>query len=99
MTIRADAADEKIDAASLLDHLLIVPALCYEVGGITIQDMDVLLRTVDMVEEVTRHEGMVALRMGLWQPDIFVHVESEYVLERNFSGTVGLDECIVHAYR
>ena len=61
--------------------------------------MDILLRTVDVIEEVTSHEGMVALRMGLWQPDIFVHVESEYVFERDLSGTVGLDKCIVHAYR
>jgi hypothetical protein len=99
MTIRADAADEKIDAASFLNHLLVVLALCCKVRGIAIEDMDVLLRTVDVIEEVASHESVIALWMGFRQSDILVHVESEYVLERNFSGTVGLDECIVHAYR
>ena len=102
VTVRADTTDEQVDAACLLDHLLIVPALGHEVGGITVQDVDVLLRTVNMVEEVAGHESMVALgmgRMGLRQTDILVHVESDHVLERDFSGTVGLDEGVIHPYR
>ena len=99
MTVRANTTDEQVDAACLLDHLLIVLALGHEVGGITIQDVDVLLRTVNMVEEVAGHESMVALGMGLRQTDILVHVESDHVLERDFSGTVGLDEGVIHPYR
>ena len=97
VTVRADTTDEQVDAACLLDHLLIVPALGHEVGGITIQDVDVLLRTVDMVEEVTGHEGMVALRMSLGQAHVLVHVEGNYILKGYLSGTVGLDKGIVHA--
>jgi hypothetical protein len=61
--------------------------------------MDVLLRTVDMVEEVTRHESMIALRMSLWQTDIFIHIESQHVFERYLAGTIGLDEGVVHTNR
>jgi len=60
--------------------------------------VDVLIRTVDMVEEVTGHEGMIALRMGLGQTDVLVHVKGNDILERHLAGTVGLDEGIVHAY-
>ena len=81
MTIRADATDEQVDAASFSDHSLILGALFIQVGGVTIQDVDVLLRAVDVVEEVTGHEGMIALGMGLGQTDILVHVESQDILE------------------
>ena len=50
-----------------------------------------------MIEEVTGHEGMVALRMGLWQAHILVHVEGDDILKGYLSGTVGLDKGIVHA--
>jgi hypothetical protein len=76
-----------------------VLALSYEVRSVTIEDVDVLLRTVDMVEEVTGHEGMIALRMGLWQTYILVHIEGDDILERHFSSAVSLYEGIIHAYR
>ena len=81
MAVRTDTADEEVDTASLLDHLLIVCTLCYQILGIAVEDVDVLLRTVDVVEQVAGHEGVIALRMGLWQTYILVHVEGEYVLE------------------
>ena len=98
VTIGADTADEQVDAASLFDHGLILGALLVQVGGVTVQDVDVLLRTVNVVEEVTGHEGVVALGMRLGQTDILVHVEGDDVLERHLTGTVGLDEGIVHTY-
>ena len=97
MTIRADASDEEVDATSLGNHLLVVLALLDEVGGIAVEDVDILLRTVNVVEEVTGHEGMIALRVGLGQADILVHVEGDDVLERYLSGAVSLYEGIVHA--
>ena len=97
MTIGADTSDEEVDAASFHDHLLVVLALSSEVGGIAVEDVDVLLRTVDMIEQVTSHEGMIALGMGLGQTNILVHVKGDHVLEGHFSGTVGLYEGIVHA--
>jgi hypothetical protein len=50
-----------------------------------------------MIEEVAGHESVVALRMSLGKTYIFVHVEGDDVLERNLTGTVGLDESIIHA--
>ena len=99
MTIGADTSDEEVDAASFHDHLLVVLALSSEVGGIAVEDVDVLLRTVDMIEQVTGHEGMIALGMGLGQTNILVHIEGNNVLEGNFACTVCLYEGVVHADR
>ena len=52
-------------------------------GSSPIKDMYVLLRAVDVVEEVVGHERVVALGVLLRQTDILVHVESENVLERH----------------
>ena len=92
-----DPVFEQIDTTGLSNHLLVVLAFSYEVRGITIEDVDVLLRTVDMVEEVTGHESMVALGMGLGQTNILIHVEGDDILERYLTGTIGLNEGIVHA--
>ena len=51
MTIGTDTANEQIDATSFFDHGLILGALLVQVGGVTVQDVDVLLRTVNVVEE------------------------------------------------
>ena len=56
MAVRTDTADEEVDAACFLNHLLIVSALCLEVLCVSVEDVDVLLRAVDMVEEVVSHE-------------------------------------------
>ena len=92
MAIRTNTTDEEVDATSLLDHLLIVLALSHQVGGISVQDVDVLLRTVDMIEEVAGHESVITLRMRLRQTYILVHVEGDHVLERYLTGTISLDE-------
>ena len=97
MTIGADTSDEQVDTSSLLDHLLIMLTLSLQVLGITIQDVDILLRTVDMIEEVAGHEGMVTLGMGLGQTNILVHVKGNDILERYLTGTICFNEGIVHA--
>ena len=99
MTIGTDATDEQVDTTSLFDHLLVVLALSLEVGCITIKNMYVLLWAVDMIEQVASHESVIALRVSLGQTYILVHVEGEYILERNLSGAVCLYQCIVHANR
>ena len=52
MTIRTDTTDKEVDATRLFYHLLIMTALLFQVLGITVQDMNILLRTVDMIEEI-----------------------------------------------
>ena len=47
-------------------------ALCSQVWSISVQDVDVLGRDVDMREEVLVHEAVVGLRMFTGQADIFV---------------------------
>jgi hypothetical protein len=98
MTIGANTSNEEVDAASLLDHLLVMGALGNEVGGITIEDMDILLRTIDVVEEVAGHESMIALGMSLGQANILVHVKSQNVFEGYASFATGCYKSIVHAY-
>jgi len=50
VTIRTDTTQEEIDTTCLTNHLLIMLTLCFEVLCITIQDMNVLLWTVDVVK-------------------------------------------------
>ena len=52
MTIRTNTTDKQVDTTSLLNHLLVVLALSLQIRGITIQNMDILLWTVDVVEQV-----------------------------------------------
>ena len=56
VTVRTDTTDKEVDAASFLNHLLVVSALSLQILSITIQNVDILLRAVDMVEEVAGHE-------------------------------------------
>ena len=96
MSVGADTADEQVDAACLLDHLLVVRALGDEVLGVAVEDVDVLLGDVNVVEEVGGHEAMIALGMAFGQGDVLVHVERQHVLEGHASGLVGFDEGTVH---
>ena len=61
MSIRTDTANEEVDATSILYHLLIMTALFLQVLGIAIQDVDVLLWTIDVIEQVGGHERVIAL--------------------------------------
>ena len=56
MAVRTDTTDEEVDTPSLNDHLLVTCALSLQVLGVAIEDVDVLLRAVNMVEEVLSHE-------------------------------------------
>ena len=51
-------------------HLLIMTALLFQILGITVQDMNILLRAVDMIEEECRHyEQMIEEAGGI---DLFI---------------------------
>ena len=81
MAVRTNTADKQVDAAGLGNHLLIVAALSLQVLGISIQYMDILFRTVDVVEQVAGHKRVIALRVVLGKSHILVHIKSQYVLE------------------
>ena len=98
MAIRANSTEEQVDATSFGNHLLVMCTLSLQVRGVSVEDMDVLLRAVNMVEQVASHERMVAFRMVFGQSYIFVHVESQHVLERNTAFLVGLHEAGIHTF-
>ena len=54
MSIGTDATDEEVDASRLANALLVVGAFLLQVVGVAVEDVDVLLRAVDIVEEVRR---------------------------------------------
>ena len=97
VAVGADAAHEEVDAGGGGDGLFIIGALDFEVGGVAVQNMDVLLLDVDVAEEVIPHEGVVAFGMVFRQVDVLIHVEGDYVLEGDFAGLVQGDQFAVQA--
>lgn len=54
---------------------------------------------VDVREKVRVHEAVVACRVRLGDPDVFVHVEGYDVFEADAPGFVCADEVGVHFFR
>ena len=97
MAIGANAAHEQVDTACCLYGLLVVLALCLQVLGIAVKDMDILFLNVDVAEEVVPHKAMVALGMIFGEVHILVHVERDDVLERYLASLVQGNQLAVHA--
>ena len=97
VAVGADAAHEEVDAAGGGDGLFIVLALGLDVGGVAVEDMDVLLLDVDVAEEVVPHEGVVTLGVLLGEVDVLVHVEGDDVPEGDLAGLVEGDQFPVHS--
>ncbi len=81
MAVLAYSAHEQVDSVCGLDFLLICGTFCGKVFRVSVKDIDILLRHVNMVEEIPCHERMVALRMLLRKSHIFVHIECYYIAE------------------
>ena len=97
VAVGADAAHEEVDASGCLNHTLVAGTLGQEVGGIAVENMNILGVNVDMVEEVGPHEGVVALGVLLGEADVLVHVEGDDVLEGYLTLLIEADEFLVHA--
>ena len=95
VTIGANAAHEEVNAAGILDGLLVGSALGSQILGIAVQDVHVLLLDVNVREEVGPHEAMVALGVLFGQTYIFVHVKGDDILEADLTSLVELDEVLV----
>ena len=91
MSVRPDAAEEQVDSACFTDTFFVTGTFGFEVFGITVEDVHVLLLNIDMAEEVLLHERMVALRMIFGDTHIFVHVERNHVLERDLPILIKVD--------
>lgn len=73
--------------------------LLQQVLGVTVQDMHVFGRAIDVREEVLIHERMIRLGVVLGNAYIFIHIESDYVLERNLTCFIIFHQLLVHAQR
>ena len=92
VAVFADAAEEEVDAARRHDGGLVGLALGLQVGGVAVEEVDVLPRDVDVVEQVLVHEAVVAFRVLDRQADVFVHVEGDDVPEGKLAGLVHADQ-------
>jgi len=63
VAIGAEAEELEIDAAGALDGGFVVQRFVFEIGGVTVGEMRVAGREIDVTEEVFPHEGGVALRV------------------------------------
>ena len=77
--------------------MLVGCTLGLEVGGVAVEDMDVLRRYIDVIEEVATHEGVVTLGVILGQTDVFIHVEGDNVAEGYSTLLTQLDEPLIGA--
>ena len=97
MAVGTDAAKEEVDAAIRGYHAFVVLAFFDEVGGVAVEDMDVLWLDIDIAEEIGPHKGVVALTVFFRQADVLVHIEGDNVLEGYLAFFVHADEFLVHA--
>ena len=88
MSVGANATHEEVDATCCLNGFLVILALCLQILGIAIKDMDILFLDVDVAEEVVPHKAMVALGVFLGEVHILVHVERDDVLELDLARLV-----------
>ena len=62
-----------------------------QISGITIQDIGIFRFDIDMAEEIIPHKRIITFGMFFRQTYIFVHIESNDVLERNDAFFVQVD--------
>jgi len=72
VAVGSDAAEEEVDSPYGFDAGFVGGAFGFEIGSVTVQDVDVLARDVDVREEVGEHEGVVGFGMVGWEVDVFV---------------------------
>ncbi|MNZ93705.1 hypothetical protein D3C78_1127840 [compost metagenome] len=89
MTVDANATHEQVDLAVGFDFRFVLAALGVNVRCITIQQVDIFAWDINVIKEITVHEGMIAFRVFLRQANVFIHVESHHMLKAYFT-------CFVH---
>ena len=99
MTVGTNTTKEEVDTTELLYFFLVGSTLGCKVGSISIKNMDILLRTVDVVEQVGEHERMVAFGMLYRQVYILIHVKGDHILEGHLSFLVSFHQSPIHSDR
>ena len=95
--VRAYSTHEQVNTAIACDLCFVFSAFLFGVGCVSVQDIYVFWKDVDLVEEVGPHEGVVALFMVAWNATVFVHVECHDIAEGYFTFLIKLDQVSVHA--
>ena len=85
MPVRADTAEKEINFAVGTDKFFVVFAFFGVVAGHAVEKVGVLRLDIDVFEKVFFHKIVVALRMSRRQADVFVHIKSDNIAERNFA--------------
>ena len=96
----ADAEDLQINAADGVDGFFILAAVVEDLiarDG-SLGDVDVLLRDVDMVEQLVRHEPRVALGVVGREAVVFVEIEGDDVLEAESFFLVKADQLTIERH-
>ena len=75
VAVGADAEHLDIDAPCGVDLFLILCAMTWDIGCISVRDMDVLGTDIGMPEKVFPHKAVVGLRVFAREADVFVEVE------------------------
>jgi hypothetical protein len=99
VAVAADAENLEVDAAGVLDPLLVLPAMDLEIERPAIGHVGAFGVDIDVVEQVLLHEGPVALRMSGAQADVFVQIEGRYLREVEPFFLVQPDQLAVGAQR
>ncbi|SBN21108.1 conserved hypothetical protein [Klebsiella variicola] len=85
VAIVAHAAHEQVDFTVGTNFFFIATAFRIDIRRVTIQQVDIFCRNINVVKEITVHEAMIAFRMLFWQADIFVHIKGDDVFEANLA--------------
>ena len=99
MSVLADSTHEEVYTARSCNLRFVCSTFCDKILGISVKDIDVLLRDIHMIEEVPRHERMIALRMFFRESYIFIHIEGYHIAEGNLSSLIHTDEFLICSYR
>ncbi|SAD71484.1 Uncharacterised protein [Enterobacter cloacae] len=95
MTIVAYAAHKQVDFTVGTDFFFILTAFCVNIRRVSIQQVNVFSRNINVIEEITVHKAVVTFRMFLWQADIFVHVEGHNVFKANLARFVHFNQSFI----
>jgi len=99
VAVNAAAAQEQVDAAVRSDLVLIALALSFQILSHTIENVDVLSRNINVIEEVVVHKIPVALVVLSGQTNVLVHIKGYNILKGDLAGLIHFDQVAVNAQR
>ena len=81
------------------DRDTLLGAFGFEVGSVSVEDIHIFARDVDVAEEIIPHKAVIAFGMIFGEADIFVHIECHHIAERHLAFFIEFDKAAVHAKR